>query len=56
VTSVFAAKSGHVVIAVEGNRSTAQVFKFNTLLNCVQDKVTLVESIISNRQEIVSFK
>jgi len=54
--SPFAAKLGHSVIAVQGGPATAQAFKFNTLLNCVQDKVTLIESIISDRQEMLPFK
>ena len=55
VVSVFAAKLGHRVVAVEGSPATAEVFKFNTLLNCVHDRVELIESMVSDKTELVTF-
>lgn len=47
--SIFSVKLGHRVVAVEGNPRTADTWRFNTLLNCAQHRATLVESLISDK-------
>ena len=47
--SIFSVKLGHRVVAVEGNPRTADTWRFNALLNCAQHRATLVESLISDK-------
>lgn len=54
VVSTYVSLLGHRVVAVEGDPKTAEVWRFNVLLNCAS-AATLIESFISDKEESIPF-